>query len=91
MQYSGRKETTIKLSLTLCSTSHERLSIRRIRMLYELLNIIFGVVLLVYTLDYTLRLRDDKREPRRVSSRIPLIGHVLGIVRYGTVYYNLTR
>ncbi|KAH6653320.1 cytochrome P450 [Truncatella angustata] len=59
-------------------------------MLYELIYALVGLLGLAYVVEHALGLRDDAREPRRVSSRIPLIGHVLGIVKYGTVYYNET-
>lgn len=60
-------------------------------MLYELAYTLIGLVGLAYVLDYALGLRYDAREPPRLPSRIPLIGHLLGIVYYGTVYYNQTR
>ncbi|KAK8015477.1 hypothetical protein PG990_008773 [Apiospora arundinis] len=59
-------------------------------MLYELAYTLIGLVGLAYVLDYALGLRYDAREPPRLPSRIPLIGHLLGIVYYGTVYYNQT-
>ena len=30
-------------------------------------------------------------EPPLISSSIPYIGHVLGLLRYGTKYYQITR
>ena len=33
----------------------------------------------------------DPREPPLVTSRIPFIGHILGLLRYGTRYYQMTR
>ena len=60
-------------------------------MLSELTYTLVGLVMLVYALEYALGLRYDAREPPRLPSRIPLIGHLLGIVKYGTVYYNQTR
>lgn len=60
-------------------------------MLYELTFSFLGLLGLAYALEFVLSLKDDSREPRRLSPRIPLIGHVYGIVKYGTVYYNETR
>lgn len=60
-------------------------------MFYELAYCLIGLVGLAYAVEFALTLRDDVREPRRVASRVPLIGHVYGIVKYGTVYYNQTR
>lgn len=60
-------------------------------MLRELLYGLVGVVLLAYTLELTSALFDDPREPPRVSSRIPVIGNVLGLLRHGTKHYIATR
>ncbi|CAJ2510213.1 Uu.00g061130.m01.CDS01 [Anthostomella pinea] len=60
-------------------------------MLYELAYTLAGLVALAYAADFAFGLRDDPREPRRVRPRIPFIGHVLGIVRYGSAYYSQTR
>ena len=33
----------------------------------------------------------DPREPPLVTSRVPFIGHILGLLRHGTRYYQMTR
>ena len=33
----------------------------------------------------------DSQEPPLVTSRVPFIGHILGLLRYGTRYYQMTR
>ena len=50
-----------------------------------------GVVILAYGIDYLFSRFDDPQEPRRVTPRLPVIGHMLGILRYGFNYYNITR
>ena len=57
-------------------------------MLYELLYGLLGLVLLAYAAEFLLSLRDDAREPRRLRSKVPLVGHVIGIVRSGPSYHS---
>ncbi|KAK6951820.1 hypothetical protein Daesc_006345 [Daldinia eschscholtzii] len=59
-------------------------------MLRELIYGSIGLVLLAYALDYVLRFVDDAREPKRVNPRVPLIGHVLGLTKYGSSYFMYT-
>ena len=33
----------------------------------------------------------DDREPLRLNSNIPLIGHLLGLLRYGAKYHGMIR
>jgi hypothetical protein len=50
-----------------------------------------AVVILVYGIDFLFSHFDDPREPRRVTPKVPVIGHFLGLLRYGWDYYSLTR
>ncbi|KAH8587472.1 cytochrome P450 [Bisporella sp. PMI_857] len=59
-------------------------------MLREIVYGFASVVLLAYAVEFLLSLRDDSKEPPRVRPRVPLIGHLLGLVTYGTAYYNKT-
>ncbi|KAI1800964.1 cytochrome P450 [Daldinia bambusicola] len=59
-------------------------------MLRELLYSSVGLVLFAYALDYAFSFADDAREPKRLSPKIPLIGHVLGMVKYGSSYFMRT-
>ncbi|KAI0124120.1 cytochrome P450 [Xylariales sp. AK1849] len=61
-------------------------------MLYEAsLVLLAGVVILAYGVDFIFSQFDDPREPRRVTPKVPVpvIGHILGVFRYGFNYYNL--
>lgn len=49
------------------------------------------VTILAYCLEFLSRALDDPREPPRLAPRIPVIGHVLGFLRYGFDYYMLTK
>ncbi|KHO00583.1 Cytochrome P450 [Metarhizium album ARSEF 1941] len=60
-------------------------------MIRELLYGVAAAALLAYTADFLFSLRDDPREPPRVRPAIPLVGHVLGIMRRGPTYYTETR
>ncbi|RYP81459.1 hypothetical protein DL770_005892 [Monosporascus sp. CRB-9-2] len=59
-------------------------------MLRELLYGVTGLVLLAYTADFFYNVGDDPLEPTRIRSRVPLIGHVLGLMRHGPTYYRKT-
>ncbi|KAH7123176.1 cytochrome P450 [Dactylonectria macrodidyma] len=59
-------------------------------MLREIAYALLGVVVLAYALEWSLSLFDDPREPPRIVSCVPLIGHLLGMVRYGVSYFNTT-
>ena len=50
-----------------------------------------GIALLAYGVDFLLRRLDDPREPRRITPKIPVpvVGHILGVLRYGFNYYSL--
>jgi hypothetical protein len=60
-------------------------------MIREILYGVGGLVLFAYSVDLFLSFSDDPQEPRRLPSRLPLIGHLLGIMRLGPVYYNQMR
>ncbi|KAK8867688.1 cytochrome P450 [Apiospora arundinis] len=60
--------------------------------MYEFLLVAFiGVVVFAYGIDFILDQFDDPREPRRIRPKIPVpvIGHILGVLRYGFHYYEL--
>ncbi|KAI1466290.1 cytochrome P450 [Daldinia caldariorum] len=59
-------------------------------MLRELIYCSIGLVLFAYALDYAFSFADDEREPKRISPKVPLIGHLLGMVKYGVVYFTNT-
>lgn len=62
-----------------------------VKMVRELAYVAAGLLLLAYVVDFLFSLGDDPREPPRVSSKIPLIGHVVGLMRHGPTYYRRTR
>ncbi len=46
---------------------------------------------LVYILHRYLSIDYDPREPPIIKSRIPYVGHILGIIRYGTKYFKIVK
>lgn len=60
-------------------------------MLREVSFVLAGLIILAYIVEWSFSYFDDSREPRRVSPTIPILGHVIGFVRYGFDYYHITR
>lgn len=58
-------------------------------MIRELLYILVGVVFLSHVAERILGLWDDPREPPRVWSRVPFVGHAIGLTRYGPEYFRV--
>ncbi|KAI5210029.1 hypothetical protein E4T39_00452 [Aureobasidium subglaciale] len=50
-----------------------------------------GIVLLAYAAEYLISSRDDPREPKRLRSKVPLVGHLIGIINSGPSYHNRLR
>lgn len=48
-------------------------------------------VLLIVALIRFLRLRDDPREPPMARTSIPMIGHIIGMLRLKVFYYRQLR
>ncbi|KAI0449782.1 cytochrome P450 [Xylaria acuta] len=59
-------------------------------MLLKLITGLLMVIILAYIVEFTRSCGDDLREPRRLRPRVPLIGHILGLLRHGPSYYTLT-
>jgi hypothetical protein len=56
--------------------------------------IVYGVLALIlacYFLEWAFSLRDEANEPPRAKSRIPLFGHILGLLRQGALYFFQVR
>ncbi|KAI1116688.1 cytochrome P450 [Nemania sp. NC0429] len=49
-----------------------------------------GLLLLGFVADFFASLGDDPREPRRLQPRVPVVGHILGLLRHGPTYYKIT-
>ncbi|KAH8196588.1 hypothetical protein TruAng_009246 [Truncatella angustata] len=47
-----------------------------------------GLVLALYAADFLISFTYDAREPQKIPSRIPLVGHLIGIIGNGTSYYS---
>ncbi|KAI0118645.1 cytochrome P450 [Nemania sp. FL0031] len=58
-------------------------------MLVELATSLLAAITLAYVIEFARSCSDDPREPRRLRPRIPLVGHILGLLRYGPLYYTL--
>ncbi|KAL9040691.1 MAG: hypothetical protein Q9214_004384 [Letrouitia sp. 1 TL-2023] len=52
-------------------------------MIRNLVYVVVGLVLLAYVVDFLFSLLDDPREPPRLRPKVPLIGHLLGIMQNG--------
>lgn len=50
-----------------------------------------ATVILAYFLEYLISSRDDVREPTRIRAKIPLIGHLLGIITSGPSYHSTLK
>lgn len=44
-----------------------------------------------YVLDYLYAPRHSPGEPPVLSSSVPYVGHIIGLLRHGTRYYQTTR
>ncbi|KAH8882198.1 cytochrome P450 [Thozetella sp. PMI_491] len=55
-------------------------------MLREVIYGLAGLIGLVITVDFLFNFQDDPSEPPRVHPKIPVLGHFLGLLRYGTGY-----
>ncbi len=54
--------------------------------------LIVGLLLVgLHYLVHFLSTKLDPREPPLISPRIPFIGHVVGLLRYGVPYYSKAR
>lgn len=60
-------------------------------MIRELVYGIAGLILIAYVVDFFLSLGDDYWEPPRIRPKVPVIGHLLGIMAGGPTYYSKTR
>ena len=60
-------------------------------MLPEVSLVLAGIVILAYIVEWSFGYSDDPREPRRVPPTVPILGHVVGFLRYGFDYYHITR
>ncbi len=50
-----------------------------------------ATVILAYFLEYLISSRDDAREPPRLRAKIPLVGHLLGIITSGPSYHSTLK
>ncbi|KAM0325158.1 hypothetical protein ACHAQA_007697 [Verticillium albo-atrum] len=59
-------------------------------MLREIVYAVLGLAVLGCTLEWAIGAFDDPREPPRLQSRVPLIGHLIGLLQNGMQYYGIT-
>ncbi len=57
-------------------------------MLREVAYSLLGLVIFALALEWAWALFDAPGEPVRLRSKIPVVGHLLGILKHGTTYYN---
>lgn len=60
-------------------------------MILKLIYSVTGLVVLAYMVDFIFSVCDDPREPPRLRPKIPVIGHVIGLMRHGPSYSKITR
>jgi hypothetical protein len=60
-------------------------------MFLESITGIVVVIVLFNAIELARSFADNPREPRRLRPLIPLVGHILGLLRYGPTYYTYTR
>lgn len=60
-------------------------------MLREIAYAVLGLAVLGFTSEWAIGAFDDPREPPRLQSRVPLIGHLIGLLHNGMKYYGITR
>ena len=51
----------------------------------------FGIIVTLLLVERALRPHHARNEPPIVASRIPFIGHLLGLFKHGTRYFSTTR
>ena len=56
-----------------------------------MLLLLAAILAVVYVLDRLLTPQRFSNEPPVVSHSIPYIGHILGLLRHGSKYYQITR
>jgi hypothetical protein len=49
---------------------------------------VFGSLAITFLLAFVAVRRSDSREPPYIKPGIPMIGHIVGILRYGVPYYE---
>ncbi|KAH6686665.1 cytochrome P450 [Plectosphaerella plurivora] len=59
-------------------------------MLREIAYTVLGIIVLGFTSEWAISALDDPREPPRLQSRVPLIGHLMGLLQNGVRYYGVT-
>ena len=59
-------------------------------MFREIIYALLGLGALAFAIEIISAFFDDPREPPRVFSRIPLLGHAIGLLRNGTQYFAYT-
>ena len=57
----------------------------------EILYLILSLVLFCFGLEYFYSFTDDPREPPRLRSKFPLLGHPIGLARNYRHYYTIAR
>ena len=56
-----------------------------------MLLLLAAILAVVFVLDRLLTPQRFSNEPPVVSQSIPYIGHILGLLRHGSKYYQITR
>lgn len=57
-------------------------------MITALLYALIGLVFFLHVAERIVSLWDDPREPPRVWSRVPFVGHAIGLTRFGPEYFR---
>lgn len=60
-------------------------------MIFFIVLFLLGAAVVFYFFFQYLTPKIDPREPPIINAKIPFIGHILGLIRYGVPYYAMTR
>jgi len=50
-----------------------------------------GIIAAIYLLDFLVAPRLDPREPPLIKPKVPLIGHIIGLLWYQYSYHNVVQ
>lgn len=60
-------------------------------MLLEVITGLVVLIILAYAAENVLSHADDPLEPRRLPPKVPLIGHIIGLIQSGPSYHSTLR
>lgn len=61
-------------------------SLTQLNFLVPSLALLFAIYII-----YASSVKQDSKEPPYVYSRVPFIGHIIGMIRYGAKYFDIVK